>query len=238
MDTLELIKLAKDGDISARNRVIEDNLGLVWSVIRRFTNRGHELDDLYQIGCIGLLKAVDKFDLTFDVKFSTYAVPMITGEVKRFLRDDGMVKVSRSLKETAYKVRQTREAYIQSNNKEPTIDEIAFEMHMDAEEIVAALDATREVESIYKTIYESDGNGIYLMDKLTNEREECQEIVDVLAVTGVVEELDELEQKLIKLRYYEEKTQTQIADILGISQVQVSRMEKRILKHLRKQLDE
>lgn len=158
--TLELIQLAKDGDLRARDQIVAENLGLVWSVVRRFNNRGHELEDLYQVGCIGLIKCIDKFDLSYEVRFSTYAVPMITGEIKRFLRDDGMIKVSRSLKEIAYRVKQVRENYMNEQGEEPSIEQIAEILEIEKEEIAIALEANTEVESIYKTIYQNDGNSI------------------------------------------------------------------------------
>lgn len=158
MDTLELIKLSQEGNKEARDRVVTENVGLVWSIVRRFANRGHEMEDLFQIGSIGLIKAVDKFDSSYEVKFSTYAVPMITGEIKRFLRDDGMIKVSRSLKETATKIRNVREKFVSSFGREPTLEEIKAELDITNEEFVMALDTGVEVESLYKTIYQGDGN--------------------------------------------------------------------------------
>ncbi len=235
--TLELIKLAKDGNVDARDKIVSENLGLVWSVVRRFGNRGYELDDLYQIGCIGLIKSIDKFDLSYEVRFSTYAVPMITGEIKRFLRDDGMIKVSRSLKEIAYKVKIEKEKYINKYCKEPTISQLAASLEIEEEEIVAALEANSDVESIYKTIYQSDGNSIYLIDKLARVEDDSDRIADSIALNNMIDNLEEKEKQLVMLRYYQDKTQTDIAKVLGISQVQVSRMEKKILLKLRKQLE-
>lgn len=235
--TIELIKLAKDGDTKAREQVATENLGLVWSVVRRFAGRGHELEDLYQIGCIGLMKCIDKFDTSYDVKFSTYAVPMILGEVKRFLRDDGMVKVSRSLKETAYKVYTTREQMMNERGIEPTLEELAGCLEIEKEDIVLALEAGSEVESIYKTIYQNDGNAIYLIDKLVNSEDESQRAVNRLALEELLEELEEKERRIIVMRYFEDKTQTEIARLLDISQVQVSRIEKRVLTKMREQMN-
>lgn len=235
--TIELIKRAREGDQIARNQVASENLGLVWSVVRRFAGRGHELEDLYQIGCIGLLKCIDKFEPSFDVKFSTYAVPMIMGEVKRFLRDDGMVKVSRSLKETAYRVYSVREKMINENGMEPTLEELAGCLELDKEEIVVALEANSEVESIYKTIYQNDGNAIYLIDKLVSIEDESQKTVNQLALEELMEQLEEKERTIIRMRYFEDKTQTEIAKKLGISQVQVSRMEKKVLLKMREQIN-
>ena len=235
--TIELIKLAKEGDRKAREQVATENLGLVWSVVRRFAGRGHELEDLYQIGCIGLMKCIDKFDPAYDVKFSTYAVPMIMGEIKRFLRDDGMVKVSRSLKETAYKVYSVREQMMNEHGIEPTIEELASSLEIEKEDIVLALEAGSEVESIYKTIYQNDGNAIYLIDKLVSSEDESRQAVDRLALEELLGRLEEKERSIIRMRYFEDKTQTEIAGFLGISQVQVSRIEKKVLTKMREQMN-
>ena len=236
MDTLELIKLSRDGDREARDLVVTQNVGLVWSIVRRFANRGHEMEDLFQIGSIGLIKAIDKFDYSYEVKFSTYAVPMITGEIKRFLRDDGMIKVSRTLKESAAKIRGYRERYGNMYGREPTIEEIENELRITKDEILMALETGAEVESLYKTIYQGDGSPIYLIDKLAETKDENENMIDKLALKEVIATLDEKEQEIIKLRYFKDRTQTDIAKELGISQVQVSRMEKRILKILRDKL--
>lgn len=236
MDTLELIKLSKTGDKEARDLLVTENVGLVWSIVRRFAGRGHELEDLFQIGSIGLIKAINKFDLSYNVKFSTYAVPMITGEIKRFLRDDGLIKVSRSLKEIAIKVKITREALNNRLNREPTIEEIAKEMVVPIEDIVMALESNSEVESLYKTIYQGDGNAIYLIDKLEQTQEEHDGVVDRLALKEIMDTLEPKERDIIRLRYYMNQTQSDIAKKLGISQVQVSRLEKKILRIMREKL--
>jgi len=236
VDTLELIKRCKEGDKEARDRVVAENVGLVWSIVRRFANRGYEMEDLFQIGSIGLIKAIDKFDSSYDVKFSTYAVPMITGEIKRFLRDDGMIKVSRSLKENATKIRAFREKYSNLYGREPTIEEIEEELKIEKDEILMALETGAKIESLYKTIYQSDGSPIYLIDKLAQSKDESENMIDKLALREVIASLDEREQEIIKLRYFNDRTQTDIAKELGISQVQVSRMEKRILKILKDKL--
>ncbi len=236
MDTLELIKLSKDGDREARDRVVAENVGLVWSIVRRFMNRGHEMEDLFQIGSIGLMKAIDKFDSTYEVKFSTYAVPMITGEIKRFLRDDGMIKVSRSLKESAIKIRSVRERYQNEFGRDPTFEELETELDLDKEDIIMAMETGTEVESLYKTIYQGDGSPIYLIDKLAETKDESEDLVDKLALREIIASLDDKEQEIIRLRYFKDRTQTDIAKELGISQVQVSRMEKRILKIMRERL--
>jgi len=236
VNTLELIRLSQMGDTGARNRVITENVGLIWSIVRRFLGRGQEADDLFQIGCIGLMKAVDKFELSYDVKFSTYAVPMITGEIKRFLRDDGMIKVSRTLKETAGRVRKVQEMLENEYGREPTLAELANSLQLAEEEIVMALDSSAEVESLNKTIYYSDGSDIALMDKIAEEVDRNERLVNHMALKKILSELDEREQRLIRMRFFEERTQTQVAEVLGVSQVQVSRMEKKILLQLRSRL--
>ncbi len=234
--TLELLKFAKEGDQDAKEQIVTSNLGLVWAVARRFLGRGHDLEDLYQIGCIGLMKCIDKFDLSYDVKFSTYAVPMISGEIKRFLRDDGIVKVSRTLKETAYKVKKIREEIVNRTGMEPKLEEISSLLEIDMEEIVASLEANVEVESIHKTIYENDGNAIYLIDKIVSEEDEKEEVINHMLIEELMRDLNDEERQLIQMRYYENRTQTEIANVIGVSQVQVSRMEKRILLKMRQQI--
>ena len=236
MDTLELIKMSQDGDKEARDLVVTQNVRLVWSIVRRFANRGHEMEDLFQIGSIGLIKAIDKFDYSYEVKFSTYAVPMITGEIKRFLRDDGMIKVSRTLKESATKIRAYRERFGNMYGREPTLEEIQKELDITKDEILMAIEIGLDVESLYKTIYQGDGSPIYLIDKLAETKDENENMIDRLALKEIIATLGEKEQEIIKLRYFKDRTQTDIAKELGISQVQVSRMEKRILKILRDKL--
>lgn len=208
----------------------------MWSIVRRFANRGYEMEDLFQIGSIGLLKAIDKFDPSFEVKFSTYAVPMITGEIKRFLRDDGMIKVSRTLKETSYKARLAKEALSSELGREPTIEEVSERTEISVENIVMAMEAGAEVESLYKTIYQGDGNAIFLIDKLEEAKDENQNMVDRLALYDILNSLEEKDRNIIRLRYFMNRTQTDIAKELGISQVQVSRIEKKILKQMREKL--
>jgi len=237
-ETMTLIESAHAGDKEARDRLVVENMGLVWSIVRRFTGRGHEPEDLFQIGSIGLIKAIDKFDLNYDVKFSTYAVPMIMGEIKRFLRDDGMLKVSRSLKELAMKARTVREELSVELGREPTVDELASHMGICTEELAAALDSGAEVESLYKTIYRGDGNDICLMDKLEEVKSCQEEILNRVVLTELMEGLKPEERRIIVMRYFEDRTQTQIAGLLGISQVQVSRLEKKILKSMRDKLSE
>ena len=211
-------------------------MGLVHSIARRFQNRGVEMEDLIQIGCIGLLKAIDKFDTSYDVRFSTYAVPMITGEIKRFLRDDGMVKVSRSLKETAAKAYTVREELFLKEGKEPRMEEIARELGITREELVLAMDSQGQVESLQKTIYQSDGNEISLEDKLPLEENQQEMVVNRMFLEQALGTLDRKERELIYLRFFQDRTQSSIAQQMGMSQVQVSRMEKKILNRLRANL--
>ena len=228
-----LIEKSHAGDKQAREVLIEKNLGLVHHIVKRFLNRGVDAEDLFQIGCIGLMKAVDKFDLAFDVKFSTYAGPMISGEIKRFLRDDGMVKVSRSLKENGWKITRAREQFQHEHGREPTLEEIAKVTGLSTEEVVMAMDAGAEVESIYKSVYQSDGNEIYLVDQIAGKNNEREKLLNHMLLKQLLSELEGEERELIRLRYFQGKTQTEVAGRLGISQVQVSRLEKRILRRLR-----
>lgn len=232
--TIALIQKSHDGDKKAREQLVEENVGLIWCVVKRFYGRGTEAEDLFQIGSIGLLKAIDKFDMTFDVKFSTYAVPMISGEIKRFLRDDGMIKVSRSLKELSYKIFQTREALVAKLDREPTLDELAAAMEVDKEELVQAMESGSEVESLYKPIHQKEGNEIRLVDKLEEKERKVDKILDRMLLGQLLETLNKEERRLIYLRYFADETQSQVGKKLGISQVQVSRMEKRIIENLRK----
>lgn len=232
--TIALIKRAHDGDKEAREQLVEENVGLIWCVVKRFGGRGTDTEDLFQIGSIGLLKAIDKFDLSFDVKFSTYAVPMISGEIKRFLRDDGMIKVSRSLKELSYKTFLAREKLISQFGREPTLDELSEKLQVDKEEIVQAMEAGVEVESIYKPIHQSEGTEILLMDKLEEEEHQEEKILNHMMLKQLLETLDKEERQLIYLRYFQNQTQSAVGKKLGISQVQVSRLEKRIIENLRR----
>lgn len=235
-ETMKLIHMAHEGDKAARDQLVMDNVGLIWSIVRRFSGRGYEMEDLFQIGSIGLIKAIDKFDTSFEVKFSTYAVPMITGEIKRFLRDDGMIKVSRSIKELGVKVRMTREEMTYSLGREPTIEEIAGRLGTSCEEVAASLEAGAEVESLYRPADMGDENSACLMDRLAQENNEHEELLNRMILRELMEGLDEEQREIIVRRYFYNETQTQIAGELGISQVQVSRLEKRILKEMRKKL--
>lgn len=224
--TIALIQKSHQGDKAAREQLVEENVGLVWCVIKRFYGRGLDNEDLFQIGSIGLIKAIDKFDLSYDVKFSTYAVPMISGEIKRFLRDDSMIKVSRSLKDLSCKIFQTREKLIGIWGREPTVEELSEELHVEKEEIVQAMEAGSEVESIYKPIHQKEGREIRLMDKLEEKEQQEEKILNHMLLQQLLETLNKEERQLIYLRYFQDKTQSEVGKQLGISQVQVSRMEK------------
>ncbi len=238
-ENVVLIQRAQAGEKEARETLIEQNLGLVRHIVKRFLGRGHDPEDLFQIGVIGLIKSIDKFDTSYEVKFSTYAVPLITGEIKRFIRDDGMIKVSRTLKENNMKVKYARERLANKLNREPAIEEVAEEAQLSVEEVVLALEANIQVDSIYKSVYQNDGNEIFMVDQLADEKQNEQEMVlDHLVLSQLIGSLEEKDQKLIRLRYYQNKTQTEVAKVLGISQVQVSRMEKRILLDMRSKIAE
>jgi len=234
-DLTVLIERSQAGEKKAREVLVEKNLGLVHHIAKRFLGRGCEAEDLLQIGTIGLMKAIDKFDASYEVKFSTYAVPMISGEIKRFLRDDGMIKVSRAIKENGYKIKQASERLQQRNGRDPTLSELAEETGFLPEDIVMAMEAGAEVESINKTVYQADGNETYLVDKLADP-DKSEHIIDRMLLKQLLSELEEKERELIQLRYFQDKTQTEVAGKLGIAQVQVSRMEKRILLSMRKKV--
>lgn len=237
----ELVVQAHGGDKRARDQLVAENLGLVRAVARRFENRGHDREEIFQIGCIGLMKAIDKFDVSLNLAFSTYAVPMITGEIRRFLRDDGMVKVSRSLKENGYRISRTREILLTKLGREPSMTELAEATGLNREEIVLALEANKEVESIYQPVYERDGDELLLIDQIsgrnsgygTGEEPEKEAVLNQMVIEQLLQLLSEQERSLIELRYFENKTQSEVAATLGMSQVQVSRSEKKILQRLR-----
>lgn len=232
-DILALLGRVHQGDKEARDILVEKNMGLVHSIARRFQNRGVEMEDLVQIGSIGLLKAINKFDLTYEVRFSTYAVPMITGEIKRFLRDDGMVKVSRSLKEEAARIYAVREVFMGEQGREPTLEELAEELQLTREEVILAMESAAQIESLQKTIYQSDGSDIALEDKLPFEKNQQEEVLDRMLLEQMLGSLNTEERELIYLRFFKERTQSNIAKKMGMSQVQVSRMEKKILRRMR-----
>ena len=229
-----MLKGASLGNSKALEKMIELNNGLIWSIAKRFTGRGYELEDLYQIGCIGMIKSIKKFDFKFGVKFSTYAVPYILGEIKKFLRDDGLIKVSRSIKELGIKIKEIEKEYILKKGESISIKKLSEILKVPEVDIVSAIEASKQIESINEEIYE-DGKSTKL-DKIVSNRDEQGKIIDKIVVNEMVNSLKERDKKIIVLRFYKEKTQMQVAKILGISQVQVSRIEKRILKDLKNKL--
>ncbi len=228
------------GSKAAKEKIVSDNTGLVWSIARRFMNRGYDLEELYQIGCIGLLKACDRFESRYGVQFSTYAVPLISGEIKRFLRDNGAIKVSRILKQNGYQISKAKETLLHKFGREATLDELAEFTGLTTEDIVMATEANREVESIQQTICGKDGTQVSLVERLVDEAQSevaAENIMNHILVGQAMEKLDEMEQRLIRLRFFEDQTQMEVAKELGISQVQVSRLEKKILIRMRENLD-
>ncbi len=238
-DNSELIPLAKAGDEKAMNRLIEMNLPLVSSISKKFINRGYDYEDLFQIGSIGLVKAIKNFDNSYNVKFSTYAVPMIMGEIKRFIRDDGIIKVSRNVKSLARKLHFDREIISKKLGREPTIEELSEYSGVGVEEIVLAVESSASLQYLYDTIHQDDGAPVLLIDKISETgNEEDTDMIDKLALKEALKNLDNKSRQIIMLRYFKDKTQVQVAKMLGISQVQVSRIEKRVLGEMRRQLEE
>lgn len=237
-DNSELLPIAKAGDAEAMNRLIEANLPLVTSISRKFINRGYDYEDIYQIGCMGLVKAINNFDDKYNVKFSTYAVPMIIGEIKRFLRDDGIIKVSRNVKSLAKKLHFDKEALTKKLNRDPSIEELAEFSGIDKEEILFALESSASMQYLYEVIHQDDGAPVLLIDKLSENAAEDKNLTEKIALKEALNNLDVKSRQIIVLRYFKDKTQIQVAKMLGISQVQVSRIEKKVLLEMRKQLDE
>lgn len=226
----------KEGDPEAREQYIKGNLRLVLSVIKRFSSSNENADDLFQIGCVGLIKAIDNFDTTLNVKFSTYAVPMIIGEIRRYLRDNNAIRVSRSLRDTAYKAIYAKENYVKQNLKEPTINEIAEEIGIDKEEIVYALDAIQSPVSLYEPVYTEGGDTLYVMDQISDKKNKEDNWIENISLKEALKKLDDREQHIVTMRFFEGKTQMEVADEIGISQAQVSRLEKHALKTMRNYL--
>jgi len=237
-ETMVLIERSHHGDKEAREQLVEENMGLVWSIVKRFAGRGTDMEDLFQIGAMGLIKAIDKFDTSFEVKFSTYAVPMIAGEIKRFLRDDGIVKVSRTLKENCWKIKRETEGFRQKTGREPSLEELSVITELSREEIAMALESSSEAVSIYKTIPQKDGSEICLLDRMESQNQGggMQQLLNRVVLEQLLTELPDMERRLIIMRYMQDKTQSEVARVLGVSQVQVSRLEKRILKQMREKL--
>lgn len=233
-----LLKKAREGDAAARERYIQGNLRLVLSVIKRFSNSSENADDLFQIGCIGLIKAIDNFDTTLNVRFSTYAVPMIIGEIRRYLRDNNAIRVSRSLRDTAYHAICARELYLKQHQKEPTMEEIAAEIGIAKEELVYALDAIQSPMSLYEPVYTEGGDTLYIMDQLSDKKNKEENWVQNLALQDAVARLNERERQIIRMRFYEGQTQMEVAREIGISQAQVSRLEKSALRSMRNYLSD
>lgn len=235
-ETQELLLKAKAGDAAAREELIAGNLRLVLSVIQRFSNRGENADDLFQVGCIGLIKAIDNFNTDLDVKFSTYGVPMIVGEIRRYLRDNSTMRVSRAMRDTAYKVLQAKEAYMAQHQKEPTIEEIAKILDIKREDVVIALDAILEPVSLYEPVYSDSGDTVCVMDQVKDNKNNDEMWVERIALKEAVSHLTERERKILSMRFFQGKTQMEVSAEIGISQAQVSRLEKNALRQIRKEM--
>ncbi|MGL5313283.1 MAG: RNA polymerase sporulation sigma factor SigG [Peptostreptococcaceae bacterium] len=231
---MELLHRIKDGDEEARQQFVRGNLRLVLSVIQKFNNRGENIDDLFQIGCIGLIKAIDNFDLSQNVRFSTYAVPMIIGEIRRYLRDNNPIRVSRSLKDIAYKALQVRERLVRSNAKEPTVSEIAKELELPVEDVVMALDAIQDPISLFDPVYQDNGDAIFVMDQVQDKKDTDENWLQEIALKEAIKKLNSREKLVLDLRFYKGRTQIEVAEEIGISQAQVSRIEKNALKNMKK----
>ena len=235
-ETRALLLRAKEGDQQAREELISGNVRLVLSVIQRFSNRGENADDLFQVGCIGLMKAIDNFNTDLDVKFSTYGVPMIIGEIRRYLRDNSTMRVSRAMRDTAYKVLQAKEAYIAQHQKEPTVEEIANILDIKREEVVFALDAILEPVSLYEPVYSDSGDTICVMDQVRDSKNTDEMWLERIALKEAVSHLSEREKKILSMRFLQGKTQMEVSAEIGISQAQVSRLEKNALRQIRKEM--
>ncbi|MBE6956325.1 MAG: RNA polymerase sporulation sigma factor SigG [Ruminococcaceae bacterium] len=233
-ETRQLLLQAKQGDSIAREQLIRGNLRLVLSIIQRFVNRGENVDDLFQVGCIGLIKAIDNFNTDLDVRFSTYGVPMIVGEIRRYLRDNSAVRVSRAMRDTAYRVLQAKEAYIAQHQKEPTIEQIAAILDIKREDIVFALDAISEPVSLYEPVYSDSGDSLCVMDQVRDPKNTDEHWLEHIALKDAISRLSERERNILNLRFYQGKTQIEVSQEIGISQAQVSRLEKGALSQLRK----
>lgn len=235
-DNIKNIKLAQENNEQAMELLIKNNSGLIWNIVKRFIGRGFETDDLYQIGCIGLIKAIKRFDISLDVQLSTYAVPYIMGEIKRFIRDDGIIKVSRQTKELAIKIKQLQNEYMNKNGEEITITKISEILNISKEEIAAAIESSNNVDSIYSVEGANDDERM-LIEKISDNKDEYNGLVNKITLSELINNLDEREKKVVLLRYYKEQTQAQVGKILGITQVQVSRIEKRVLDKMRLKLE-
>ena len=236
-EQMEMLKDIKNGRIELKDQFIEANLRLVLSIIKKFNNRGENINDIFQIGVVGLIKAIDNFDITQPVQFSTYAVPMIIGEIKRYLRDNSAFRVTRSLRDLSYLISQTREKYVKEHNEEPTIDKICELTGAEKEDVILAIDSTVTPMSIYDCVYNDGGDQIYLLDQLKNEKEDSENVIDKIAIEQILEKLTDKERYIIKKRYFNDKTQSELAEELGVSQAQISRIEKNALDRMKKRVE-
>lgn len=236
-EQMEMLKRIKNGENDLKDEFIEANLRLVLSIIKKFNNRGENINDIFQVGVIGLIKAIDNFDISQPVQFSTYAVPMIIGEIKRYLRDNSAFRVTRSLRDLAYLISQEKEKYVREKNEEPTIDEICKLVNASKEDVVLAIDSMFAPMSIYDSVYNDGGDQIFLLDQLKNEKEESEQLIDNIAIKQMLNKLNEKERRIIERRYFQDKTQTELASELGVSQAQISRIEKNALEKIKKRYD-
>ena len=235
-ETMELLRRTKQGDMEAREQLIAGNLRLVLSVIQKFSNRGENVDDLFQVGCIGLIKAIDNFNIDMDVRFSTYGVPMIVGEIRRYLRDNSTMRVSRAMRDTAYKVLQAKEAYMAEHQREPTVDEIARMLELKREDVVFALDAILDPVSLYEPVYSDGGDTICVMDQVRDSKNTDENWLEQIALREAIAKLSDREKRILSLRFFQGKTQMEVSTEVGISQAQVSRLEKNALRQIKKDL--
>ena len=236
-EQMEMLRKIKDGKIVYKDQFVEANLRLVLSIIKKFSNRGENINDIFQIGVVGLIKAIDNFDINQPVQFSTYAVPMIIGEIKRYLRDNSAFRVTRSLRDLSYLISQTREKYIKEHNEEPTIDKICELTKATKEDVILAIDSTVTPMSIYDCVYNDGGDQIFLLDQFKNEKEESENVINKISVEQILNKLNEKERYIIERRYFKDKTQSELAEELGVSQAQISRIEKTALNRMKKKLD-
>lgn len=236
-EQMEMLKRIKNGENDLKDEFIEANLRLVLSIIKKFNNRGENINDIFQVGVIGLIKAIDNFDISQPVQFSTYAVPMIIGEIKRYLRDNSAFRVTRSLRDLAYLISQEKEKHVREKNEEPTIDEICKLVNASKEDVVLAIDSMVAPMSIYDSVYNDGGDQIFLLDQLKNEKEESEQLIDNIAIKQMLNKLNEKERRIIERRYFQDKTQTELASELGVSQAQISRIEKNALEKIKKRYD-
>ena len=236
-EQMNMLKKIKSGDNSLKDEFINANLRLVLSLVKKFNNRGENINDIFQVGVVGLIKAIDNFDISQDVQFSTYAVPMILGEIKRYLRDNSAFRVARSLRDLSYQISQVREKYINNHNEEPTIDDLVKFTGATKEQVILAIDSTIQPMSIYDTVYNDGGDEIYLLDQLKNEKEDSEQLITSISVSQLLDKLSDKERYIIEKRYFKEKTQVELAEELGVSQAQISRIEKSALLRMRKRMD-